>query len=523
MEKKKIRLGRFFPQRVLISRVIRKTTLSVLALGLFSALVISPKSKTGDAYSANDQIAEHMASANLLGTGGAVPQFNFKEGDIEMLKVARVADSTQPGDDKFRDPITAQVGNRIIFQFYFHNGVPNTVAEMTSLRVDFRTDPDTLTDKIETKSWIWAKGVPAVSDTVVNGQVVGPSGATVNLSSAGRWEYVPGSTKLFDNQGKFVRALGDGITRDGVGIGDIQGCFQYAGFVTFMIDIRGQANLAIEKGVSARGEPYAGHTTAVPGEVVSYQITLHNIGNALANQVVLKDQLSPDQIYLPGSTVLVNAANPNGLPVPDLLFTPAGLPVPDMIPGPAGDTFIIYQVKVSETIPDGDWTLNNLARVYLCGVEQGNAQAAIRVFFASQPGLSISKFVFDGTNYVERIEAPLGSIVTYKIVLANTGNITLNNVNVWDILPQYTVYIPGSTRIDNMPVQDLLVTPSGFIFCLTQHETLMIDFQVRIVGCPSDGEIIQNTAYTRVDSLGTKQDSAFVKVRVPLPIDPIIQ
>lgn len=441
------------------------------------------------------------------------PRFNFLDGDLEMLKMYNVT----RGDTAWADPITASINDRVAYMVYYHNGVVDSVAHDTSVRVDF---PHDSRNPMPATSWIWSAETAAISDTVINGAIVGNSGATLNLPSAGRVEYVSGSTKLFDNEGHFVRQLPDGITNTGINIGDIAGCWQYAGFVTFLMDVKGQASLNIDKNVARLTDTtWSKDIIANPGQELVYQIGLRNIGNDTTTTVILKDRLPQYLTYMPGTTKVQNAANPNGIIVADTLFGASGLTIPDMTPGDAGVTYITYHVRVVSPFPGGWWTLNNLGEVFLASVKQGQSQATVRVFGA-QPGLNISKAIVYNNSAVEHIDANIGDVVTFKIIVTNTGNVDLTNIAVRDVLPMYTEYIPGTTYIDAVRAADFI--PSGVTFAtIVPQGGHVIDFSVRIVGCPPLGNTdIINSGYVRADGIVEKNDTASVTIHTYLPVIP---
>ena len=441
------------------------------------------------------------------------PRFNFLDGDLEMLKMYNVT----RGDTSWNDPITANINDRVAYSFYFHNGMIDSVAHNTSVRVDFPNDSRT---QMPAVSWLWSTETTPISDTIVNGVTIGNSGATLNLPSAGRVEYVSGSTKLFDNKGNFVRQLPDGITNTGINVGDIQGCWQYAGFVTFLMDVKGQASLNIDKNVAKLTDTtWSKDITANPGQELVYQIGLRNIGNDTASAVILKDRLPQYMTYVPGTTKLQNAANPNGIIVADTLFSANGLAIPNMAPGDAGVTYVTYHIRIATPFPGGWWTLNNLGEVFLAAVKQGQSQAAVRVFGA-QPGLNINKAIVYNNSAVEHIDANIGDIVTFKIIVTNTGNVDLTNVAVRDVLPMYTEYIAGSTYIDAVRASDFI--PNGVTFAaLVPQGGHVIDFSVRIVGCPPLGNTdIINSAYARADGIVERNDTASVTIHTYLPVIP---
>jgi uncharacterized repeat protein (TIGR01451 family) len=492
-------LGSLVRRNINIKRVKQLFIGSIAVLALASTVVTSSTA----------QKLVHGAGNTTTPT----PRFNFLPGDLEMLQMYNVTQK----QTTWADPISANINDRVAYMVYFHNGVEDSVAHNTSVRVDF---PHDSRNPVPATSWIWSDETAAISDTIVNGKTVGNSGATLNLPSAGRVDYVSGSTKLFDSKGAFVRQLPDGITNTGINIGDINGCWQYSGFITFLMDVKGEAALNIDKHVAhLSDQTWSKDITANPGEELVYQIGLRNTGNDTATSVVLKDRLPQYLTYLSGTTKLQNTANPNGKIVADTLFSADGLVVPNMAPGDPGVTYVTYHVKVAKPFPGGWWTLNNLGEVFLAGVKQGQSQATVRVFGA-EPGLTVSKAIVSNNSAVEHVDANIGDIVTFKIIVTNTGNVDLTNVAVRDVLPQFSEYIPGSTFVDAVAAADFM--PNGITFArIVPQGGHVIDFSVRIVGCPPLGTTdIINSGYAKADGIVEKNDTATVTIHTFLPVVP---
>jgi uncharacterized repeat protein (TIGR01451 family) len=77
---------------------------------------------------------------------------------------------------------------------------------------------------------------------------------------------------------------------------------------------------------------------------------------------------------------------------------------------------------------------------------QGDCQDADEETLGALGGLSVTKKIWDGCNWVDTLEASMGDILTFNITIVYTkicGNVA-TNVNVTDILPHCLSYISGS-------------------------------------------------------------------------------
>ncbi len=86
-----------------------------------------------------------------------------------------------------------------------------------------------------------------------------------------------------------------------------------------------------------------------------------------------------------------------------------------------------------------------------CSEYSGYVTFHVKAQFAAKPALSITKEVkILGTDtWSEQVKAKSGDTVRYRIGFTNTGNTTLENVTIRDVLPAGLTYVKGSTTIFN--------------------------------------------------------------------------
>ncbi|MEK9155994.1 MAG: hypothetical protein AAB360_01670 [Patescibacteria group bacterium] len=496
---------------------VKRIILGSVAISALLLAVAAPRS-IDQGVQANTQ------SAPSLGTS---PRFNFlgpapdgsNQGDLEMLRVSNVTKRTD-----WVDPVSADIGDEVAFLLYFHNGVPGTVAHQTSVRVDI---PSGVSNQIVAASYLWSQETPYITDTVVPGLgTIGLSGGTINLNTPARVEYMPGSTKLMTRDlnnldNLIISDLPDGIATNsyGISIGDIAGCWQYSGFVYFKVKVLAPAQLVMDKFVSpaaANPDFSLKETEAAPGGEAIYRLRVRNDGQTVATNVAVVDHLPPLSAYVPGS-LQIKDINGNLLGGGETIFT-GGLALPDVLPGPAGLLTITYRVKLSPSFPAGWSHLVNLAILYVNNIEQDRDQATIHVF-VGVPNLKIDKTVIGGPTF------RLNDIVTYKITIANTGSADLPGLVVRDIIPKNTIPGLGSVRLGGqiVPSGDDIFTPAGLALgTIPVGTSADITLQVKIIGCPNNGEELINTAYASAQGIAPISSSAAISVIVPLPAFPDI-
>ena len=102
-----------------------------------------------------------------------------------------------------------------------------------------------------------------------------------------------------------------------------------------------------------------------------------------------------------------------------------------------------------------------------------------------------------------------GDVIEYKIVVKNEGNISAGNIKLMDTIPANTMYVSGSTKINNTTVPDVssntrfAVSGGDFINSTTQTlyngvispgDSAVITFRVRVTKCGTVSNIAKITS-----------------------------
>ncbi|GEM_PF-2084225 len=178
-----------------------------------------------------------------------------------------------------------------------------------------------------------------------------------------------------------------------------------------------------------------GGVTTIPGAVLAYTLTYANVGNQEATSVVIAETV-------PAHTMFNTTSSSPGWSCTD--GAPAGTICTNAIGSlPAGDSAARqFAVNVVNPLPAGVTQIDNTATIADDGNNGAdptplNNTAATVTPVEATPDLEISKS--DGVSSVDP-----GDILTYQIVIANTGNQNATGVRVTDNLPENTVFVTAS-------------------------------------------------------------------------------
>jgi len=242
------------------------------------------------------------------------------------------------------------------------------------------------------------------------------------------------------------------------------------------------------------------------GDTVSFQITItyHNVTQPqyphYAENIIVNDTLPDGLDYVSGS------ASPFEPDVNGNVLT-----------WDLGSTKLYddesYTITFDATV-DGEGELENLAESvadeHCTGQVISGSDTAIVNVIELNPGISVEKYVFDGCEWVETIQADDNSDVLFKIVVENTGDTDLE-VYVNDTLPECLIYNDSATPFEPDIINDILV----WYFALVEpEEEIIIQFEAHVEGdpCTENVNLVEVTGITGCLEEVTDSDTASVLV-----------
>ncbi|MCX6811370.1 MAG: hypothetical protein NT039_01605 [Candidatus Berkelbacteria bacterium] len=359
------------------------------------------------------------------------PIFNGLPDDQKLI--SGVNATQHPGSTDWTDPVSGNSGDTVDVLVYYHNIVEGTTAKNTRISVILPSGEKT-TQVLSAK--LWATNADAVRDTL-----------TINSGETVKVDYIPGSTVWFPNRqgnsGGTGQPLPDGITTaNGVSIGGIQGCWQYAGYVLFQVRLMHtptppptHPNIAIEKYVSKTNlgngiYDWKKEVEADRGEEVAFRLSFNNDGDAAAQNVIVKDVLPAGLAFVPGSGTL-HRSNGNA-PVGEELFTD-GVSIGTF--GRGESAYIIFKARAAD-VHILEEVLVNTGIITAAGGLRDEDQARVIVKIPAVPEIEKSKNAWNITQNVDATTIPAkeGDVIEYHLITKNIGNGTQMNFIVDDDL-----------------------------------------------------------------------------------------
>ncbi|CAI6033641.1 DUF7507 domain-containing protein [Cohnella sp. JJ-181] len=211
-------------------------------------------------------------------------------------------------------------------------------------------------------------------------------------------------------------------------------------------------------------------TNATVGDTVLYSINITNTGN-LAADLTLTDTIPAGTAFVPNSVLV------NGVPQPGA--NPAGgIAVGLVAPGASVNVTVTLQVTV-DALPSPQQLSNQASATYTYSppdgrVLTGSAVSNTLVIPVSSPDVSVSKST-------DAVDAIVGDVITYTIVVANNGIATVSNVVIVDPVPLGTVFVDGTVTVDGSPRPGANPNTGIAVGSIAAGAAVTVTFQVRVV------------------------------------------
>ncbi|MGL5648360.1 MAG: isopeptide-forming domain-containing fimbrial protein [Clostridium sp.] len=185
---------------------------------------------------------------------------------------------------------------------------------------------------------------------------------------------------------------------------------------------------------------------ATINQVITYTLKIPNTGNVPVNSVMVTDIIPSNTSFVIGS-IKING-NP-GTGTPDI-----GIPVGTIAAGTT--TTVTFDIKVN-SYPPVNPMVNTADVSYKYTVDPAAPNSVSKIVTSNEAETTVNYADLigaNGENFVKTVDkayAKVGDIITYTLILKNTGNVFANNIVVTDVIPAGATFIPGSLLVAGTP------------------------------------------------------------------------
>ena len=217
---------------------------------------------------------------------------------------------------------------------------------------------------------------------------------------------------------------------------------------------------------------------ATINDVVTYNITAHNTGTVLLNNIQFKDLLPTGATFVTDSVTIDNNSyvgyDPNiGFPLPNIL--------------PDGASIVSFKATITSvpTPPKVDNHANISYKYKINPTGQDYIDSAL----SNTVTTNINQITVTNTKTVDKLYAKVTDTLTYTSVIKNNGNIIITDTNFTDIIEPETTFIPGSVTIDNVPYPDFNPAVGFTLETIAPNKTITVVFKVTVTTLPHKGTV----------------------------------
>ena len=338
--------------------------------------------------------------------------------------------------------------------------------EVAHYRIAFKNTGETTLKNVVIKDTLpanltYVKGSTKIGSTAAADGIVTSTGLNIGSVEAGKTVYV-----YFD--ATVAKALGDKCETTSL-TNTVKGSYnnddKTAKTDTAVVKIEGKTckdGFTIDKKVKDAKGNYVESTTLKAGETAHYRIEFKNTGDNELKNVVVKDTLPSKMTYVKGSTKIGSTAAGDGI------VSGTGLNIGNVAAGKS--VYIYFDAKVNATVGEDckDATLTNIAEGKYNNDDKTSKTDTAIVKVEGKvctDGFTINKMVQvnGGKDWSENVTVKAGDKVRYRIQFKNTGETTLKNVVIRDLLPSHMTYVKGSTVLYNSANTDGKTLDDGIV------------------------------------------------------------
>ena len=271
-------------------------------------------------------------------------------------------------------------------------------------------------------------------------------------------------------------------------------CLISTGFVlSTTLNVKGKTtpNISVEKYVSSNGYNYFKNIEDEVGDEVIFKLIVDNTGETTLDLFV-KDTLPNGLSYIQGSSIVNGYSQEPYIIVGNNLYWQ----FPNTVPQ---ETVIItFHATVDEC---GIHTNKvNVTGSYNNGEIYGEDTAIVTA--DCWPVILVDKNVWNGSAWVDTINATVGETIRFNITISNIGSgpYVLYDITVNDTLPDFLTYADDAT-LNGVPREPDFTDNGNIIWQIPWEEvsvhpgdSLFIEFNALVTGCGNDVNLVNVTS-----------------------------
>ena len=233
---------------------------------------------------------------------------------------------------------------------------------------------------------------------------------------------------------------------------------------------------------------------AIVGDIINYELLLENDNCLKIEDIVITDLLSPELKFIEGSIRI------NSIPKPDANMI-SGVHIDKL--DPAQNLIINFDAEIISKTNDIIKTASTVEYVCRPDIDKPIMR---KVLMSNSLCIYVKKVNLDIIKSVDRENVSLNDTVTYTIKLLNNGDIDLDNIVVFDEIPNSIKVVDGSFKINSQVVHSVNLNIGVNVGPLRKGCSIVITYIGLVVGSGCSGQIVTEAyakyTYTLLNGYG---------------------
>ncbi len=233
-------------------------------------------------------------------------------------------------------------------------------------------------------------------------------------------------------------------------------------------------------------------TSALPGQTLTYTITITNNGNITIEDLLLVDTAPVDTTFVFGSVTINGINQPNANPE-------NGITLGTLAPNDS--VIITFQVTISSSTLQS--TINNDATISytpIIGPIEPPITITRQINTVTKQTNTVTTTIINPIIQIEKTADKsiviLGDILTFTLEIFNDSPIPTVSTSIIDSIPAGTTFIENSVTINGTPVPNVRPDTGINIGSLSADAVATLTFQVLVTSIPSNSTIINSATVT---------------------------
>ncbi|MDR4985345.1 cell surface protein [Bacillus cereus] len=223
-------------------------------------------------------------------------------------------------------------------------------------------------------------------------------------------------------------------------------------------------------------------TFAEVGDVLTYTFALTNDGNVAANNVLLSDSIANGTSFIPDSVMI------NGVTQPGVI--PASINIGSI----NASTTITASFQVLITSIPNPNPISNSASISYNFIVDPNASPANKNATSTTTFTQVNDANVISAKTVDRAFATVGDILTYTVILTNTGSVSADSPTFVDTNPDGTTFIQNTFLINDVLQNNADPNIGVPLPSIPTNGSLTVSYQVTVTSLPVQNPTINSSS-----------------------------